>query len=215
LDFAQPRSGQTNETPEIPVHFLPLALPTANSISNMNINTKINDWIKCDPIRWLSIRVLAAPLKRLVSGGDRCNLVWDKLHHYPATPSSDIITVHFDPSDISPERDAFWGVITLTISTELVSQKSARCTGIMSHPYLNTLAAMSYWVEIETAVGVQLSVTGELLILAPFGLNRLILTITLNDKRPKPADFYARITEKRWLDMAAVKAINNSFAVIC
>jgi hypothetical protein len=71
---------------------------------------------------------------------------------------------------------------------------------------------MSYWVEIETAVGVQLSVTGELLILAPFGLNGLSqLTITLNDKRPKPADFYARITEKRWLETwPQLKLINNS-----
>ncbi|MBY0570751.1 MAG: nucleotidyltransferase family protein [Burkholderiaceae bacterium] len=202
---------------EIPVHFLPLALPPANSISNMNINTKINDWIKSDPIRWQALEIAAAlELKDwCLAAGFVRNLVWDKLHHYPQpTPLSDIDLIYFDPSDISPERDAFFETSLRSRSALNWSVKNQARMHLRNndHPYLNTLDAMSYWVEIETAVGVQLSVTGELLILAPFGLNRLSqLTITLNDKRPKPADFYARITEKRWLEIwPQLKLINNS-----
>ena len=59
---------------------------------------------------------------------------------------------------------------------------------------------MSYWVEMETAVGVKLSMQGEIEIIAPFGISRLFgNSITINSKRRKTNDFDRRIKEKKWL----------------
>jgi len=60
--------------------------------------------------------------------------------------------------------------------------------------------AMSYWIEMETAVGVTLSMRGEIEILAPFGVARLFEnSITINNKRRKADDFYKKIKKKEWL----------------
>ena len=60
---------------------------------------------------------------------------------------------------------------------------------------------MSYWPEIETAVGASLLDNGELSIIVPFGVTKLFEnSITYNQKSKKPAAFAERITRKKWLD---------------
>ena len=67
-------------------------------------------------------------------------------------------------------------------------------------PYTSTEDAMSFWVEVETAVGAALDDDGDVILVAPFGVKPLFdYTITLNPKRPKQTDFEARICAKRWL----------------
>ena len=67
-------------------------------------------------------------------------------------------------------------------------------------PYHSTSDAMSYWVEVETAVGVRLATNGLFELVAPFGIESLFeYTVTINDKRRKHDDFIARIQSKRWL----------------
>lgn len=69
-------------------------------------------------------------------------------------------------------------------------------------PYTSASNAMSYWIEVETAVGARLDDSGEVTIVAPFGVELLFnYSITLNNKRPKPIDFRKRIAEKRWLEI--------------
>jgi hypothetical protein len=70
----------------------------------------------------------------------------------------------------------------------------------MDSPYFSTTDAMSYWVEVETAVGVTLSDSGDIEILAPFGVSSLFKnTVTFNIKRKNPEDFYWRVEKKQWL----------------
>ena len=70
------------------------------------------------------------------------------------------------------------------------------------NPYSSTCDAMSYWVEIETAVGVRLTKKDEIEMVVPFGVESLFeSTITLNTKRAKPQDFYERIENKQWLSI--------------
>lgn len=185
----------------------------------MTLSNKINDWIKADAMRWDALEVAASLGLQdwCLAAGFVRNLVWDKLHHYQQpTPLTDIDLVYFDQSDITAERDAFFEETLRTQSALNWSVKNQARMHLRNNdrPYLNTVDAMSHWVEIETATGVQLNVTGELTILAPFGLDALSqLTITLNRKRPKPTDFHRRIIEKNWLNTwPLLKVVDNSSA---
>ena len=67
-------------------------------------------------------------------------------------------------------------------------------------PYLSTSDAMSYWVEVETAVGVTLTGDSQMKIIAPFGVSNLLQgTVTLNEKRKKSIDFHHRVESKGWM----------------
>lgn len=68
-------------------------------------------------------------------------------------------------------------------------------------PYVSSSDAMTYWVELQAAIGAKLSVNGDIIILAPFGLKIFFdNSITLNQKRPKPNAFKNRVREKKWLE---------------
>ena len=68
--------------------------------------------------------------------------------------------------------------------------------------YKSTSDAMSYWVEVETAVGAAMDNAGDIILVSPFGFDALFdLTVTINAKRPKPSDFHDRMARKRWLDI--------------
>ena len=141
------------------------------------------------------------------------NLVWDRLHGYrPATALNDIDLIHFDREDMSKARD------------RRIEQDLARRTGLpwsvknqarmheRNHdaPYASTRDAMSYWVEIETAVGAALDEDGAVVLISAFGLDPLFdLTITLNDTRPKPEAFEKRVRGKRWLQFWPKLVVNT------
>lgn len=58
---------------------------------------------------------------------------------------------------------------------------------------------MSYWVGVETAVGAALNDKGEVVLMAPFGVEPLFaFTIISNPQRPELRDFKQRIVEKKW-----------------
>ncbi len=141
------------------------------------------------------------------------NLVWDRLHGYRvATGLNDIDLIHFDRNHTSESRD------------RRIEQDLGRRTGLpwsvknqarmheRNHdgPYASTRDAMSYWVEIETAVGAALDDDGRIVLFSPFGFDALFeLTVTLNARRPKPEAFEQRVAGKRWLEIwprLAVKA---------
>lgn len=138
-----------------------------------------------------------------IAAGFVRNLVWDYLHGYQnRTPLNDVDLIYFDNSDISVARDEL---------LEQQLQKSAPCRWsvknqarmhIRNHdsPYLSSQDAMSYWPEVETAVGVKLKNNGELELISPFSTAQVISnTITVNPHKPQPAVFNERITLKGWL----------------
>ena len=78
-------------------------------------------------------------------------------------------------------------------------------------PYLSVEDAMTYWVEVETAVGVFLSDEGSLELMAPLGLDSLFnQSITINNKRPKPNAFWQRVESKRWLKLWPLLQVNQT-----
>ncbi|MEM1187332.1 MAG: nucleotidyltransferase family protein [Pseudomonadota bacterium] len=133
------------------------------------------------------------------------NLVWDKLHSYAAaTPLNDIDLIYFDPASDSTDTDKIIErELKMTSSLPWSVKNQARMhLRNEDAPYLSTEHAMKHWVELETAVGVRVSASGELELVAPFGVAGLFAgTVTINPARRKCSAFRNRIVSKRWLEL--------------
>ncbi|WP_198938031.1 nucleotidyltransferase family protein [Alkanindiges hydrocarboniclasticus] len=131
------------------------------------------------------------------------NLVWDHLHHYiDAVPLNDIDLIYFNPANLLESTDLqFEQELRKQFNINWSVKNQARMHRRNNDlPYKNTANAMSYWPEMETAVGVLIR-QNRLEIIAPFGLASLFAGhITLNPKRPKLEIFQQRIQHKRWLE---------------
>jgi len=132
------------------------------------------------------------------------NLVWDKTHEKNSpTPLNDIDLVYFNANDCNEETDRDYESYLKSISDYPWSVKNQVRMHMrnMDAPYSSTADAMSYWVEVETAIGVRLSKGHDLEFVAPFGLKSLFNnTVTINSKRRKPKDFDERVNGKKWLE---------------
>lgn len=131
------------------------------------------------------------------------NLVWDHLHHYTdATALNDIDLIYFNSANVREDIDLTFEqelkqLLNMSWSVKNQARMHRRNNDL---PYKNTANAMSYWPEMETAVGVLIR-QNRLEIIAPFGLTSLFAGhITLNPKRPKPEIFQQRIQQKKWLE---------------
>ncbi|MRJ44141.1 nucleotidyltransferase family protein [Idiomarina loihiensis] len=173
----------------------------------MDYEEQLKKWIKEDSERMEAL-YLAAELRLpdwCLAAGFVRNLAWDKMHNFSSTtPLNDIDLIYFDPKDIAKTRDRgieekLNGISYLPWSVKNQARMHERN---LDKPYTSASNAMSYWIEVETAVGARLDDNGEVTIVAPFGVEPLFnYSITLNNKRPKPIDFRKRIAEKRWLEI--------------
>lgn len=171
----------------------------------MDHETQINYWIMNDPVRMEALSIAAGlnlPDWCLAAGFVR-NLVWDKLHGFTtSTTLNDIDLIYFDPNDKRDVRDR---EIECRLQSESRLPWSVKNQARMherngDRAYASTVDAMRFWVEIETAVGATMQDNGDVVMMAPFGIEPLFAyTITLNPTRPKRADFEARLINKQWL----------------
>ncbi|MFG1498167.1 nucleotidyltransferase family protein [Saccharospirillum sp. HFRX-1] len=162
-------------------------------------------WLEQDSARMAALTIAAElnlPDWCLAAGFVR-NLVWDRLHAYQQiTPLTDLDLIYFDASNTDEQRDQ---QLQARLSAGLEAPWSVKNQARMHYrngdaPYRSTADAMSYWPEVETAVGVRLNGTGEIELIAPFGLDSLMNGyLSLNPKRPKPEVFAQRQAEKSWL----------------
>lgn len=136
-----------------------------------------------------------------VAAGFIRNLVWDDLHTCE-TALNDIDVVYFDKSDTLNVMDS---KLTLQLNRQYpaynwqVKNQAYMHSRNHDSPYLNTLDAMSYWPEKETAVAARLLDDDSIAIISAFGLESLLAgKITYNNKRAQ-AVFLQRVTAKRWL----------------
>ena len=169
--------------------------------------TQIINWIASDDLRMDALRI-AATLNLndwcLAAGFVRA-LIWDKLHGFEnLTKLDDFDLIYFDKGDIREETDRQKEQYLKEISDYPWSVKNQARMHIRNQdqPYLSTSDAMTYWVEVETAIGVRLNRDGKLELIKPFGIESLFeFTVTLNQKRPKPDAFQDRLAAKRWLQI--------------
>lgn len=132
------------------------------------------------------------------------NLVWDRLHGYArVTPLNDIDVVYFNPEDRSVEADECLEQRLCAAAPELPwsVKNQARMHERHGHaPYASSAQAISYWVEVETAIGARMNADGQIELNAPLGLENLFhLTITPNPRHAIPAVFAERVSTKGWL----------------
>ncbi len=170
----------------------------------MEYESQIKDWLLCDEQRFHALEIAASlDLKDwCLAAGFVRNMIWDRLHEKGIpTPLNDIDLIYFDPDDTAKEVDIeFEKKLKEKLNLPWSVKNQARMH-IRNHDpeYLSTSDAMSYWVEIETAIGVKLSEKREFEIIAPFGCEKNFSnTITINTKRMKPSDFKSRMTKKGW-----------------
>jgi len=165
----------------------------------------ISTWLSEDDQRMACLRTTAGlnlPDWCIAAGFVR-NLVWDRLHGYETTsPLNDVDVLYFDPNDVSEDRDR---ALEKRLLEQMDMPWSVKNQARMhrrngDEAYRDTQDAMSYWVEVETAIGARLYGAGRLELMAPFGLAPLMAgTVTMNTKRPKPEAFRQRVEGKGWL----------------
>ena len=124
----------------------------------------------------IAVRELQLPDAWIGAGFVR-DAVWDHLHSYGQRPvTGDVDVVWFDAQRCDPALD-----------TQLQSKLNQLSPGFdwsvknqaRMHlrngdaPYLSTENALSYWPETATAVGVRLTTSGLIEVIAPFGLDDL------------------------------------------
>jgi hypothetical protein len=148
------------------------------------------------------VRLLDLPDCYLAAGFVR-NLVWDFLHQMQSpTPLNDVDVIYFDANESNPEQyqeyESKLKEMLPSINWQVRNQAVMHIRN-NDQPYNNSLDAMSYWPEKETAVAIgKLSDEGFECI-SSFGFDSLFnLQLTHNPKRSK-AVFEQRIKSKGWL----------------
>lgn len=131
------------------------------------------------------------------------NLVWDYLYLAgQSTPLTDVDVLIFYDLDVSTQLE-------YELEDALCQQLpevpwSVRNQARMHHqhghlPYQSIAEAMTYWPEIETAIGVTLNAKEELSWVAQWGISALMAgTITKNCQANAGA-FEKRLNQKQWL----------------
>lgn len=168
---------------------------------------QILSWIEQDALRMNALRAaqkLGLSDWCLAAGFVR-NLVWDRLHHYPhISPLNDIDLVYFNAQDVSPETDSNYERQLATLAPDLpwsVKNQARMHLKYGRDPYSSSSDAISYWVEIETSIGVRLNDDNRLELVAPLGVDSLFAyTISANPKHGIPEVLLQRAREKRWTE---------------
>ena len=181
----------------------------------MEHEIKIKQWLGEDTLRMQALGIAAAcnlPDWCLAAGFVR-NLVWDKVYQSSfMQPLNDIDLIYFNPADTSEQSDRLLEQ-RLRRSTKLpwsVKNQARMHLRNNDHPYQSTVDAMSYWVELETAIGARFDAHGNIELVSPFGFKSLFSgTISLNPKRAKLLDFNRRINEKKWLEIWPDLKVNS------
>lgn len=134
------------------------------------------------------------------------NAVWDRLHEYPMpTPLRDLDS--FDAADLRPEREQYFQRALFDrrpdVPWDVKNQAAVHLWyeskfGLPATPLTSIEDAVATWPETATCVGVRLLPDGELLVLAPLGLDDLFrMVLRRNPRRSTPELFQQRLREKR------------------
>ncbi|WP_371188839.1 nucleotidyltransferase family protein [Thalassotalea maritima] len=144
-------------------------------------------------------------LDAYIGAGFVRNLVWDHLHDKATpTPLNDVDVVYFDSAETDKQQALVYQQQLNRQMPELNWQvKNQALMHVRNHhaPYKNTLDALSYWIEKETAVAIRKLSDDKFQCIAAYGFDSLFaLQLTYNDKRPRHF-FEKRIATKNWLQI--------------
>ncbi|CAH0540197.1 nucleotidyltransferase family protein [Vibrio marisflavi] len=148
------------------------------------------------------VRALNLPDCYIAAGFVR-NMIWDHLHGFSlATPLNDVDVIYFAPDNLQSEQDIHYEQSLSALMPEInwqVRNQATMHTRNNDKPYKNSIDAMSYWVEKETAVAVRLLSDNKLDFISAFGYEHNFRgTITYNHRRTIDT-FNHRVSSKKWL----------------
>lgn len=173
----------------------------------MNYAEQVKKWIESDKERLEALKI-AASLELddwCLAAGFVRNLIWDKLHGKTvSTPLNDIDLIYFNPDITDESADLIFESRLKSLIDRPWSVKNQARMHKRNHdrPYSSCSDAMSYWVEVETAIGAKFIENEGVVIVSPFGLEaNFNKTITLNGKRPKPTALNDRVVKKEWREI--------------
>lgn len=199
-----------------------------DAMSEAELKHQLLEWIAqdCERVRALELALQCAKVHSmpqwLLAAGFVRNLVWDRLHEFELSPLNDIDLIYFCPLDISPERDLAIETYLNQLAPELpwsVKNQARMHVRNQDMAYTSCVDAMSYWPELETAIGVSYQAVDtesddqtqtcvgmknhpasyDIELVAPFGLNSLFaLKLSANPKRSLSV-FEHRVATKGWL----------------
>jgi len=140
-----------------------------------------------------------------IAAGFVRNLVWDFLHHKTTlTPLNDIDLIYCNALNLNPEKDVVLEDCLIETTGKPWSVKNQAYMHLRNNDnaYVSTADALTYWVEVETMIGVTLEDDDSLRLIAPLGVQSLLAgEVNINPTRPKRDEYYRRMTEKNWLDI--------------
>jgi hypothetical protein len=144
-----------------------------------------------------------------IGAGAVRNLVWDHLHGFELeTPPEDIDLVFYDASKLSPDFERLleeklalvepgftWEVVNQATVHQWLTQHSGREV----KPIQSLTEGVASWPEVATCVGLTLTASGEIEVVAPHGLADLFeMVVRWNPERVPQEVYLDRIARKRF-----------------
>ncbi|MEX0631544.1 nucleotidyltransferase family protein [Serratia ureilytica] len=170
----------------------------------MDPQRQIIDWLQQDDARMAALRTV-----RRLGLNDWClgagfvrNLVWDRRHGYvEPTPLNDIDVIHFDAERADAERDR---MLEARLQQWLPQPWSVKNQARMHlrggrAPYRNSEEAISFWTEVETAIGARLNADDSLTLVAPSARGAVRRHHHLQRENGDRAAYAQRVLDKGWL----------------
>lgn len=161
-------------------------------------------WLRC---ALEAVRDVGPPRAWVGAGAVR-DAVWDVIAGASSRdPAGDIDVVHFDahsPAEVDADHRARLATRLGSHCWEVTNQAvvhswHSRRLGRPIAPYPSLEAAIAEWPETATALGASIDAQGRVSLLAPLGLDDLVLGIVRPNRRcPDRNAFRTRLATKRW-----------------
>lgn len=164
---------------------------------------KLNELMQKDTVRMDQLSAVSSiglPDWYIGAGFVR-NLVWDHIHEFSHTPLNDVDVIYFSQATIDEKAVLEQLLISHpTVNWQLKNQARMHIRN-GDQPYRNSMHAMEYWPEIETAIGVRLSSNSKLLFASPFDIPSIFDGYITHNKNREKSIFLKRIDDKNWLKL--------------
>jgi uncharacterized protein len=144
-----------------------------------------------------------------IGAGAVRNLVWDHLHGFKeATKPDDVDLVFYEASNLSRELEQLLEsklkAAEPAVGWEVVNQASvhqwlSQSTGKTARPFQSLAEGIASWPEVATCVGLSLSASEKVEVIAPHGLADLFdLVVRWNPERVPKEVYLKRVAKKRF-----------------
>lgn len=136
-----------------------------------------------------------------IAAGFIRNLVWDHIHNFSATPLNDVDVIYYSKTEIN-EKLIIEGLYAAhpNIKWQLKNQAFMHLKNA-DPEYKDSVDAMRYWPEQETAIGARLEHDGKITLASPFNMDAIFYGFITHNKNRDISIFLKRVEEKIWLEI--------------